>query len=86
MEEYYKELLANTTSTRFKKYYTKMLEELHKPKKPKIKQKWLKVYIGSLNKEFRSTRAASFALGEHKNYVRRVLQGKIKNEHNIKYV
>ena len=86
MEEYYKELLANTTSPRFKKYYTKMLEELHKPKKPKKMQKWIRVYVDSLNKEFRSTQAASEALGKHRDYVRNVLLNKYPNKYGIKQI
>jgi hypothetical protein len=85
MKEYYQKLLSETKNQKAKKYYLKMLKELDIPKKERKKQKWIKVYVGSLDKVFRSTRQASFALGKHKMYVNRVLNNKLPNVHNIKY-
>lgn len=86
MEEYYRNLIANTDNPIFIKYYTKMIEELYKPKKPKKMQKWIRVYVGSLNKEFRSTSAASIALGKNRDYVRKVLLNKLPNKYNIQQI
>ena len=49
-------------------------------------QKWIRVYVGSLNKEFRSTSAASIALGKNRDYVRKVLLNKLPNKYNIQQI
>jgi len=85
MKEYYQKLLLQTKNKKAKKYYLKRLKELDTPKKEKKTQKWIKVYVGSLDKVFRSGRQASLALGEHKMYVSRVLNNKLPNVHKIEY-
>lgn len=86
MEEYYTQLIKKTTNPKFKRYYLKMLEDIHKPKKIKKKQKWQRVFVGSLNKEFRSTTAASRALGKNRDYVRRVLLNKFPNKYDVQQI
>ena len=63
-----------------------MLEDIHKPRKIKKKQKWQRVFVGSLNKEFRSTTAASRALGKHRDYVRKVLLNKFPNQYDVQQI
>ena len=87
IKKYYLERLSKTKSPASKKYYLKELEDLDTPKKQKKtkrRQKWMRIYVGSLDKEFRSARKASEALGKSKHYVYLVLANKKPNDHNVK--
>ena len=44
------------------------------------------IYVGSLNKTFKSARKASVALGHSKTYIYKVLYGHIPNKYNVKEV
>ena len=86
MEEYYKKLLAGSKNKKHREYYMQMLSEIQKPKVEKKTQKWRRVFVGELNKTFRSARKASYALGKDKNYVWKLMKNKLPNIHNIEYL
>lgn len=85
MREYYLEMLTKAKSHSHIRYYKKMLQKLKAGPSPK-KNNNKKIYVGSLNKEFKSMRMASLALNKHKDYVRRILNSDCENEHQIRII
>lgn len=82
---YYKSLIKKDSNPNHIKYYNNMIYQILNPQK-KEKQEWKTIYVGSLDKVFKSCRKASEALGRDKNYVYKVLKGKVPNKHNIEQI